>query len=638
MGEVILVADGSNGILTIDPGPPAAIVNTLSLGGSVTRLDVSGSLVACSGSAFLVVDFLNPLAPIIRGSLPSPPAEDVRLIDNLAFLAGQDSLRIVDVSVPSSPYVVGSFDEPGLGGFSSVDGLGGFLYLLEPTLSPPLPDAGRVHILNVSNPANPVRVGTISSAHGFELTVSDSKLLLSGETYFDLRVFDLGVDPVAPPELIATSFTNGAGHHFCHGDQVFVVGSSPGVRSIHVVDVSNFDTAPVAGEFPGFSGSMCTSGTLLYLGGFNTHRFLQVLDISVSASPVLLGEVSIGSVVRGMDVEGTRVLAAAGTAGLYIVESANPAAPSIIGNVNTPGTAESVAQYQNYAFVADGNSGISVVDVQFPWAPVIVHQFATDGYASDVDVHGSELLVCNGSAGLQLFDVANPLAPSMSGSLDTPGEAIRMQRSGNLVYIADGFEGGLQIADVSNSSAPTLRGGCDTPGTSRTVFNQGVYVYVADGNEGITIIDARNPTFPSPVGSHLGIPANACVVAGNVLLATQGSVLRTGAVQCATSSVENPPFNNPNSLIRLDAALPNPARHTASLMLHLTRDTHVNAFVADLNGRLVCRLWDGLRSAGSNELRWNGCDTRGARVRTGVYFVKVLAGGVSQTQRIVLMP
>ena len=58
----------------------------------------------------------------------------------------------------------------------------------------------------------------------------------------------------------------------------------------------------------------------------------------------------------------------------------------------------------------------------------------------------------------------------------------------------------------------------------------------------------------------------------------------------------------------------------------------------DVTGRERAVLAEGLADAGRRALRWDGRDTRGARLAAGVYFVRLAFAGRVETQKLVLAP
>jgi flagellar hook assembly protein FlgD len=59
--------------------------------------------------------------------------------------------------------------------------------------------------------------------------------------------------------------------------------------------------------------------------------------------------------------------------------------------------------------------------------------------------------------------------------------------------------------------------------------------------------------------------------------------------------------------------------------------------VYDLAGRLVKTLASDTQSAGVHTVSWNGRDSSGARVASGMYLAKLDAAGVVDTRRLVLV-
>ena len=85
---------------------------------------------------------------------------------------------------------------------------------------------------------------------------------------------------------------------------------------------------------------------------------------------------------------------------------------------------------------------------------------------------------------------------------------------------------------------------------------------------------------------------------------------------------------------------PNPFRPaTLSTTLHFTlpSEREVELRVFDVAGRSVKMLAKGHLAPGVHTLQWNGTDDRGARVPSGVYFYRLLAGGDRAQKKMVLI-
>jgi flagellar hook assembly protein FlgD len=69
----------------------------------------------------------------------------------------------------------------------------------------------------------------------------------------------------------------------------------------------------------------------------------------------------------------------------------------------------------------------------------------------------------------------------------------------------------------------------------------------------------------------------------------------------------------------------------------IARGGRVQLAVFDVSGRLVRRLVDGERRAGAETAVWNGTDEFGAKVRSGMYFVRLAGPQIRETRKLILL-
>jgi hypothetical protein len=132
--------------------------------------------------------------------------------------------------------------------------------------------------------------------------------------------------------------------------------------------------------------------------------------------------------------------------------------------------------------------------------------------------------------------------------------------------------------------------------------------------------------------------------------------LGTFAVACSTmlsgdvnagddavhDSVEVVPFtgvrghSGPLSVFSLDGVRPNPTSGWAAIRYGLPRPTEVRLSVYSTAGTLVRVVQSGLQDAGCYRVSWDGRDARGRAVGSGVYLVRMEAGGFSATSKLVV--
>jgi hypothetical protein len=83
-------------------------------------------------------------------------------------------------------------------------------------------------------------------------------------------------------------------------------------------------------------------------------------------------------------------------------------------------------------------------------------------------------------------------------------------------------------------------------------------------------------------------------------------------------------------------AYPNPFAARTTLAFDLAEQGPVNVDVFDIRGRRVASLVDEMRPPGFHEVAWDGRDTAGRSVASGVYLVRLVADGQRRVTRIAL--
>ncbi len=87
----------------------------------------------------------------------------------------------------------------------------------------------------------------------------------------------------------------------------------------------------------------------------------------------------------------------------------------------------------------------------------------------------------------------------------------------------------------------------------------------------------------------------------------------------------------------LEGNYPNPFNPATEIEYALPQQVHVTLTVYDASGREVRRLVDTSQAPGRYRVRWDGKDTRGHSVRSGVYFYRLSTDFWRKTQSMVLL-
>jgi len=88
---------------------------------------------------------------------------------------------------------------------------------------------------------------------------------------------------------------------------------------------------------------------------------------------------------------------------------------------------------------------------------------------------------------------------------------------------------------------------------------------------------------------------------------------------------------------RILGVWPNPSNPQATITYQLTQSSQMSITVFDIEGRLVTELFNAHVDRGRHEATWNGMDYSGRPVASGVYLVKLEAGGLSESEKVILV-
>jgi hypothetical protein len=100
-------------------------------------------------------------------------------------------------------------------------------------------------------------------------------------------------------------------------------------------------------------------------------------------------------------------------------------------------------------------------------------------------------------------------------------------------------------------------------------------------------------------------------------------------------TLSSPPRPSPVA-IAVSAAMPNPTQAGTRVALALPKRAAVRAVVHDISGRLVRIVEDGTREPGEQAVAWDGAGASGARVRPGLYLLRLDVDGARFVRRVLV--
>ena len=122
-------------------------------------------------------------------------------------------------------------------------------------------------------------------------------------------------------------------------------------------------------------------------------------------------------------------------------------------------------------------------------------------------------------------------------------------------------------------------------------------------------------------------------IAGGKFIKTNGQNVNTEKLSNISANVDD---GLPTEFV-IEKAYPNPFNPTTNIRYGISSTTSVSVAIYDMKGRLVCDYKIGKKVPGWHEFTWQGMDSRGQQVSTGMYLVTMIAGDSFQKQKVTFL-
>lgn len=370
-----------------------------------------GGMVALPGALYLIGGKMLDLSGsklVDKGELPGM-ARGIDVVGSLAIANGERSLSFYDISDPVKPILRGEYRFPTHKGVRQARISGNRAYLMDD-------DDGLV-ILDVSNPKSP-------------------RFLARHQQAKDAEILTL------------------------QGDRLFLSDEKAG---FHVLDCANIKSPKVLGECREGTGTLCISGSNLYMA----KGELKILDISDLKSIHAVGSFKAQNPITDIATSGTTVFALSNGV-IDAVDASNPAKPVRIGSIDiypNYGDYPPLKKLHNalYLVTLDGSySSYDVIDISNP------RNLKYSDHSSDNNALAEQASsnlptktgtkypgwylclpffyhnTCDNNTGLEIYDCSEPLHPRHAGTYDGTSTDTRILLYKDTIYLPDDG-GGLLI-------------------------------------------------------------------------------------------------------------------------------------------------------------------------------------------------
>ncbi|MBU2501646.1 T9SS type A sorting domain-containing protein [bacterium] len=508
-------------------------------------------------------------------------------------------------------------------------------------------------VVDITNPDSPSVLGSCYLGGSPSRFSVGEDIVYVADGSLGLREIDVS-DPHGPRIEKTTYLPGGATHVIAADPYVAVASQKYGMR---VVDPNGNYPSPFL-DYSLLPGRMMASKghwLLTYtVPNLNLFDVLDGLPPSATETFLLMDAAIPGFITFGEDVAVLgHMYGWDDNLGTILVTPPGPTGPR--ETVTLRSAEERVvwgaAIHEGHVFLAeavdDTTNCLRVLDISDPWHPALVSELPlADGWIKKIKNQGHHVILSYSNADLVVVDVAVPSVPSVTANVScSAGRTSDFALGDGFVCLAT--SSGLWTVGYSLPDSVTYS--CQyNPGkyyTQVEIAGNIVYAHEFYSNL-IAVFDATDPCNLVELGLCLGTQSDFEVVGDRVFLGTSRSIVTLKAQCPLDAGQENPTSGTPPS-DGLDAAGqagllgasvgPNPFNALTEVQFSIPNNQHVQVTVYDLKGNQIIVLEDRDYAPGTYRVPWNARDEAGRTVPTGMYMIRLEAGGESQTVKALLL-
>ncbi len=494
MGEILLVAHHSRGIMSFDVSDPhrPRLLGALPVPGAPFKIEIADgyAFVCAREEGIHILEISNPRDLRIAATVKSEGlAVDIAIEGHRVFVANSLlGLQAFDLSLSGPPRPLGGIKIPGHPiavalhqGFAFVASAKGGLQVIDIAN----PEAMR---LAASVPTDGAAMG-VSVRNGIAFVAS----LHGGILRFDIS------DPVNPRFIDSPEETRSAFSVHTSADRAYVTNPGGTVQIYALKDCAPPEHLGTV-EVPGIARSVVSDGARLFVP--TSRGGLQIIDVRNPRKPQALASVRLDGRVQDMQARGNEIVLATHSHELLLAEIAEEGV-RISAAAGAPSMVQRLAVCDERVYAALRNGGILVYGRGK--APLQLLYTLETYPVADLAVSGSTLYA-TANEHLLIFDLATSGPPRhvRTTSLGAPLKAMAAERE--RLYLGDA-KGGIYILDTRRPTEPRILGKTLLPWHMRNFSSMadmaslnGI-VYLADGRNGLVVFDLRDPQEPQMIAT-----------------------------------------------------------------------------------------------------------------------------------------
>lgn len=293
---------------------------------------------------------------------------------------------------------------------------GDYLFINEPTKG--------IHILNNSNPANPINLSFIPIAGNVDMAVNDK--ILYADNYVDLLAFDLSninnIKLVKRVEDVFTHmYTHATGEIITFRDTVITT-ESP---NWGVEDGGGWlmnSSMSFSANYSAASQSYGTGGSMARFSLSNEHLYavdestMRVFNVENPENPTFVKPIDLGWGIETIFPFQDKLFIGSNV-GMHIYDASTPSSPTRMAVYEHVRSCDPVVVNSEYAFVTlrsgntcwNGSNELQVIDIKNPYNPILKKSYNMLN-PHGLGLAGDYLYIAEGTHGLKSFKVNDVMA------------------------------------------------------------------------------------------------------------------------------------------------------------------------------------------------------------------------------------
>ena len=544
-------------------------------------------------AGIMIFDVSDPDNPFYADRLGDNNFFDFQVIDNVAYLANEHGLLVLDVEDYNNIQVLCEntdyefysvfVDDETLYSIASKNGTSE-LYRFD------------IHDLNNFQP-----IGTYSEGRVLKVDNDIVFTRTDGWQRADFEILDFS-DP-------DNQYFVGEDYYRCNMKDIYVKndllgvcsrGGNDGVNFFDISDPSNptWLWAHSLGQQSDLSAStvvICDDYAIAgFSEGFLDNTCIRIYDISNPQDIQILSGLELGDyMISSISVEES--IAYVGCySGLFSIDICDLTNPTILNCIDDLSVRD--LTFNNNFLYACANGSVQIYYVYDPANPLLISTWVSSNFPEAITIYDNCAYVSDKYGGLKILDISNPMSPFLINTLLPHYDSFIYAKPiihENKLIVSDAYWNELLVYDLSNPAFPDLFYSFKWNRLSAELTASEDYLITANDDFGFTILDMNNLT---PVSENV-IPKRETFLTN----------------------------------------YPNPFNPETNIAFSLPEDGVVQLDIYNIKGQKIKTLIQNEVTKGQHSIIWNGVDDNNKLVSSGVYFYKLNVNGKTQAVKKCLL-